>query len=86
MSDVKPGRSGGDEPRNRLRRFPFVALLIWALLGFAVPWIAQTLNPIELGAFPLGFFMTAEGSLIAMLLVAFVSAWRQDRNAPAKDQ
>lgn len=86
MGDVKPERSGGTEPRSRLRRFPFVALVMWGILAFAIPQIVQTLNPIDVGAFPLGFFMAAEGSLIGMLMVAILSAWRQDRISPAEDQ
>jgi cation/acetate symporter len=86
VGDLKPERSGDVEPRGKLRRFPFIALIMWGLLAFAIPRVVQTLNPIDVGPFPLGFLMAAEGSLIAMLLVAALSAWRQDHNSSADER
>ncbi len=60
-------------------RLPVVALLLWAVLGFAVPVFAQALNLVDVLAFPLGFFMVAQGSLIGFVLVGFASARWQDR-------
>jgi len=60
-------------------RLPVVALLLWAVLAFAVPIFAQALNLVDLFAFPLGFFMVAQGSLIAFVLVGLASARWQDR-------
>lgn len=84
MVDATPDRSDGVE-RDRTRRFPFLALLAWGLFAFAVPWFAQTLDAVDVLAFPLGFFMAAQGSLIAFLVIAVLSARRQKRIANAAD-
>ena len=67
------------DPRPRARRFPIFALMLWALLALVVPQFVQTLNAINILAFPLGFFMNAQGTLIAFVLIAVVCAARQDR-------
>ena len=64
---------------KRRRRFPFAALLMWALFAFAIPRAAQSLNVVDIAAFPLGFFMTTQGALAAFLLIAWMSARRQDK-------
>jgi len=60
-------------------RFPAVALSLWAIIAFALPLAVQPLNLIDFLGFPLGFYMLAQGALIAFVLIAIVSAWRQDR-------
>ena len=67
------------ELRHRTRRFPIFALMLWAVFAFAVPRLVQTLNVVDVFAFPLGFFMNAQGSLIAFVFIAIFSALRQDR-------
>ena len=59
-------------------RFPAVALSLWAIIAFALPQTVQLLNLIDFLGFPLGFYMLAQGALIAFVLIAIVSAWRQD--------
>lgn len=73
------GNSERSENKARARRLPIVALLAWAVLVFAIPRAAQPLSVVDVFAFPLGFFMMAQGSLIALLVVAVLSARRQDR-------
>lgn len=60
-------------------RLPIMALVLWSLLVFLVPAVAQALNLVDIFAFPLGYFMAAQGSLIALVLVGLVSARWQDR-------
>ena len=67
------------EPKGRARRFPALGLLLWAIIAFAIPRFVQPLNLVDFLGFPLGFYMLAQGALIAFLLIAVVSAWRQDR-------
>lgn len=67
-------------------RFPYLALLAWAFFALVVPWAAQSLDVVDVLAFPLGFFMAAQGSLIALLLVAVLSARRQSRIATPEDR
>lgn len=68
------------ESRPAKPRLPVIALLLWALLAFAVPMFAQALNLIDIFALPLGYFMVAQGSLIALVLVGLASARWQDRH------
>ena len=63
------------------RRFPYVALIVWALLAFAVPSLVEPLNLANVLGFPLGFFLVAQGLLIGFLVVAVVLARRHDRLA-----
>lgn len=79
MTDASPQRSIAAEPKSRARRFPYIALLLWALFAFAIPRAAQPLDLADVFAFPLGFFMAAQGSLIAFLLIAVLAARGQDR-------
>lgn len=67
------------KPKGRARRFPALGLLLWAIIAFAIPRFVRPLNLIDFLGFPLGFYMLAQGGLIAFLLIAIVSAWRQDR-------
>jgi putative solute:sodium symporter small subunit len=69
--------AGAAAPRRR--RFPSAALLMWALFAFAIPRGAQSLNVVDVAAFPLGFFMTTQGALAAFLVIAWMSARRQDK-------
>lgn len=80
MAEAETHRSDGAAPRTP-RRFPYVALVAWVLFALVVPRLVQSLNIVDVLAFPLGFFMTAQGSLVAMLIVAVLSARRRDRTA-----
>ena len=73
------GQSGDATPKGRARRFPALALSLWAIIAFVMPLLVQPLNLIDFLGFPLGFYMLAQGALLAFLLIATVSAWRQDR-------
>ena len=80
MGDAVPADSdsaGAAAPRRR--RFPFAALLMWALFALAIPRAAQSLNVVDVSAFPLGFFMTTQGALAAFLVIAWMSARRRDK-------
>lgn len=71
-----------DQPIEKMQaaaRLPIVALVLWLLLVFLVPAVSQALNLVDIFAFPLGYFMAAQGSLIALVLVGLVSARWQDR-------
>jgi putative solute:sodium symporter small subunit len=72
------------QPLNGARfseRLPVVALLAWALLAFVVPSFVQALNLVDVFAFPLGYFMAAQGVLIVFVAIGVMSARWQDRRA-----
>jgi putative solute:sodium symporter small subunit len=54
------------------------ALVIWAIFGFAIHFFAPALNEIVILGFPLGFYMAAQGSLIAFVVLIFWFARAQD--------
>lgn len=72
--------------RPRRRHIPVLALLAWAFFVLAVPRLVEQLNIVDVFAFPLGFFMTAQGSLLALLAVAVLSARRHDKLAARGDE
>lgn len=63
-------------------RLPVAALALWALLAVVVPVFSQALNLVDVLAFPLGYFMIAQGSLVGFLIIGIISArWRDRRDA-----
>jgi putative solute:sodium symporter small subunit len=63
-------------------RFPIVALVFWALFAFLVPSFVQALNLVDVLAFPFGYFLAAQGILIAFVIIGVLSArWQARRDA-----
>jgi putative solute:sodium symporter small subunit len=71
-------RQIGDQHRLRTLGLLWVGLLSVALLALGIPLAVEPLNIIKIGGFPLGFYMAAQGSLIALVILAFVVAWKQE--------
>lgn len=53
-------------------------LVLWIFFGFVVHMFVNSLNEIKILGFPLGFYMAAQGSLIAFVAMLFIFAKRQD--------
>lgn len=53
-------------------------LALWVFFSFIVHMFVFQLNEIKFLGFPLGFYMAAQGSLIAFVVMLFWFAWRQD--------
>ena len=51
-----------------------ILLGIWFIATFIVGWNARALNEITILGFPLGFYMSAQGSLIIYLVIIGVYA------------
>jgi len=60
-------------------RLVLVALAIWFVFGFAIHGFVDKLNAIVVANFPLGFWMAAQGSLIAFVVLVFWFSARQER-------
>lgn len=56
-----------------------IHLGIWAFFGYVVHMFVYVLNKVVILGFPLGFYMAAQGSLIAFVVILFVFARQQDR-------
>ena len=51
------------------QRLTFTLLLVWVFITFGLAWFSQGLNSVTLLGFPLGFYMSAQGSLLLYLLL-----------------
>jgi putative solute:sodium symporter small subunit len=63
---------------NQTRKLVFTSLAIWAFFSFVIHMFVKQLNEIVIFGFPLGFYMAAQGSLIAFVVLLFWFAHRQD--------
>jgi putative solute:sodium symporter small subunit len=57
----------------------WIHLGIWLFFGYVVHFFAPVLNKIVIAGFPLGFYMAAQGSLIAFVVLCFWNASAQNR-------
>lgn len=56
----------------------FIMLGLWVFFSFIIHIFVYPLNHIVILGFPLGFYMAAQGSLIAFVVMLFWFAKRQD--------
>ena len=56
-----------------------ILLGIWFIATFIVGWNARALNEITILGFPLGFYMSAQGSLIIYVVIIYFYARRMRR-------
>ena len=52
-----------------------ILLLAWFVATFVVAWFARELNSIVIFGFPLGFYMSAQGSLVIYVAIIGIYAW-----------
>jgi len=64
---------------DKTRRLMWISLAIWAFFAFIVHFFVYALNKIVILGFPLGFYMAAQGSLIAFVVLIFWYARKQDQ-------
>ena len=69
----------GERYWRRTSRLMWIMLILWAFFSFIVHLFVDQLNAINIAGFPLGFYMAAQGSLIAFVVRLFAFASRQDR-------
>jgi len=51
-----------------------ILLSIWFVVTFVEGWFARELNSVSFFGFPLGFYMSAQGSLIVYVVIIFIYA------------
>ena len=56
-----------------------ILLFVWFIATFVVAWYARELNTITFFGFPLGFYMSAQGSLAIYVAIIGVYAWLMRR-------
>jgi putative solute:sodium symporter small subunit len=54
-------------------------LALWFFFGYVVQMFVNVLNKIVIAGFPLGFYMAAQGNLIAFVVILFWFARAQDK-------
>lgn len=71
------------EQRNaywqKTSRLMWTILVLWLIFSFVIPAFAVQLNSIKFLGFPLGFYMAAQGSLIAYVVLCFWNARAQNK-------
>jgi putative solute:sodium symporter small subunit len=64
---------------RKTSRLMWTIMALWVFFSFVVPAFAVQLNQIVIAGFPLGFYMAAQGSLIAYVVLCFWNASAQNK-------
>lgn len=64
---------------EKTRGLMLVILAAWFVFSFVIHFWAPQLNQIRIIGFPLGYYMAAQGSLIAFVLMCVWNAKAQDK-------
>ena len=64
---------------RRTSRLMWIMLILWAFFSFIVHLFVDQLNAINIAGFPLGFYMAAQGSLIAFVVLCTWNAIAQNK-------
>ncbi len=64
---------------KKTSRLMWTILALWVIFSFVIPAFAVQLNTIVIAGFPLGFYMAAQGSLIAYVVLCFWNAYAQNK-------
>jgi len=70
---------GEDRYWRRTSTLMWTMLALWVFFSFVVHLFVDQLNSIQFLGFPLGFYMAAQGSLIAFVVMLFFFAYAQDK-------
>jgi putative solute:sodium symporter small subunit len=64
---------------KKTSRLMWIIMVLWVIFSFVIPAFAVQLNEIVIAGFPLGFYMAAQGSLIAYVVLCFWNAYSQNK-------
>ncbi|MDQ2084089.1 DUF4212 domain-containing protein [Xanthobacteraceae bacterium Astr-EGSB] len=64
---------------TKTRNLMLTHLGVWLFFGYIIHMFVPVLNKITILGFPLGFYMAAQGSLLAFVIMLFLFARQQDR-------
>lgn len=68
----------GDRYWSRTRALMWFMFVLWVFFSFVIHAFVEQLNAFKFLGFPVGFYMAAQGSLIAFVAMLFLFAKRQD--------
>ena len=60
------------------RKLLYIVLIIWFFFAYLIHLFVGSLNAVSLFGFPFGYYMAAQGSLFAFVLLIFWFANRQN--------
>lgn len=79
MAEVKLSGEQQAAYWDKTRGLMITILIVWFIFSFAIHLFAPQLNTIRILGFPLGYYMAAQGSLIAFVLMCIWNAKSQDK-------
>ncbi|MCM2312085.1 MAG: DUF4212 domain-containing protein [Steroidobacteraceae bacterium] len=62
---------------RRTRNLMIVHLIVWFIFSYAVHWFALSLNSINFFGWPLGYYFSAQGSLVVFVVQLFLFSRQQ---------
>ena len=63
----------------KTKNLTIIVLVAWFIFSFVVHWFADLLNAWSFLGFPLGFYMAAQGALIAFVVLIFWLSYQQNK-------
>lgn len=81
QTDQAPAQRVDEDAEGHWRattRLMWLHLGFWLFFGYIIHFFVNYLNKIVILGFPLGFYMAAQGSLIAFVVMLFMFARQQD--------
>jgi len=64
---------------SKTKSLTITVLILWFFFSFVVHWFADALNSMSFMGFPLGYYMSVQGSLIAFVVIIFWLAHAQNK-------
>jgi len=64
---------------GKTTRLMWIIMGLWFFFSFGIHLFAVQLNSLKVFGFPLGFYMAAQGSLIAFVVLCFWNAHAQNK-------
>lgn len=77
MADLTPAQR--DAYWRKTSRLMWTIMILWFVFSFGIHLFAVQLNAVSFLGFPLGFYMAAQGSLIAFVVLCFWNAVAQNK-------
>jgi putative solute:sodium symporter small subunit len=77
MSALTPAQR--DAYWRKTSRLMWIIMILWFIFSFGIHLFAVQLNQFSFLGFPLGFYMAAQGSLIAFVVLCFWNAVAQNK-------
>lgn len=76
MSTISPEQARAHWAKSK--SLMWISLAVWFVFSFGIHFFVKDLNTITIIGFPLGFYMAAQGSLLAFVILCFWFAKRQN--------